>query len=468
MTLIGGHAGFGGLFHGPLWLYMMAPFFLLSGGNPFWSLIPLYLLISLGLIMGGFFILSYLYGKTAGILFAAMMTFSSVFINTISFTSNSQVMPLIFLIYLFTIIKFLRGKDVWLIPNILLIGIGMHFESAFAIMLFPITVSAILYRRNLPSVKLVVIGLALFLVSISNFLIFDLRHQFLMTHAFLSLITGHVSHTKSDLVYAGLVGRLHDRIFWFSQTFTSVLSDPGNRLVLLFFIFVLAGSLALLVKTKGKQTNENKEMIFLLIAIVVSFVLYMFFPLGLQEHYIQSLFVAAVIILVLAMRSVSMSKIGSIIVILFLLCNILPGIVRFWQIISNRTPYISSSEGTYINQLHAVDSVFNDAKGKPFGYFVYDAPIVTYSMDYLMWWRGKTKYHYIPVSQKLPLTYLVLLPAPTGDIHAHDFWKKYTVRTNGRVLEEKTIAGNIEIQKLAVDPKEQAANSNYYMNVIFR
>src|SRR5260221_2088975 len=69
MTLIGGHAGFGGLFHGPLWLYMMAPFFVLSGGNPYWTLIPLYLTISLGLIVGGYFIVSNLYGKIAGILF---------------------------------------------------------------------------------------------------------------------------------------------------------------------------------------------------------------------------------------------------------------------------------------------------------------------------------------------------------------------------------------------------------------
>src|SRR5664279_1344619 len=35
LALIGTHSGLGGFFHGPLWLYMLAPSYILGKGNPF-------------------------------------------------------------------------------------------------------------------------------------------------------------------------------------------------------------------------------------------------------------------------------------------------------------------------------------------------------------------------------------------------------------------------------------------------
>src|ERR1035437_7871157 len=56
LTLIGARTGLGGLFHGPIWFYIIAPFFFLFGGDPFFTLVPLFLIVSLSLVVLGFFV----------------------------------------------------------------------------------------------------------------------------------------------------------------------------------------------------------------------------------------------------------------------------------------------------------------------------------------------------------------------------------------------------------------------------
>lgn len=469
LALIGGHAGLGGLFHGPLWWYMIVPFFLLSHGNPFFSLVPLYLLVSFGIIIAGFFIGRKLYGNFAGFLIALLITFSGEFISTISFTSNSQVMPLIFLFYLFTIILFLRGKDKAIIFSLLCIGIGMHFESAFAIFLFPLTLFAFLFKRHIPRIKSLFIGMGLFMLSIINFVFFDLRHQFLMTHAVLNLLAGHVKPDKANSMYANIFFRIHDRVWWFFSTFRAAIYTENSLLILLLIIIFIAAALFVFRSyLRVEMQTEDNESIFLLLFIALMYILYIFYPLPLQVHYIQSLDIAVIFLLALAIRKISTSRIGIGVIVLFLFFNMYPAINWLFQNYIINQKYVAGSEGSYTNQLNAAQYVFKDAGGKAFGYFVYDAPIVTYGIDYLLWWQGSTKYHYIPESKKLLLTYLVMFPAPVGDIHAHDFWKKYVVRTTGTVVSEKTLPGNIIIQKLTVGANEFPADPNYYQNLIFR
>jgi len=131
-------------------------------------------------------------------------------------------------------------------------------------------------------------------------------------------------------------------------------------------------------------------------------------------------------------------------------------------------PYNRNSEGTFKNQLSVVDWIYSDAGKQPFGYFVYDIPGVTYSMDYMMWWVGKTKYHYVTQSSKQPITYLILFPFKAGDLNAHVFWMTHTVRTEGKLLAKKKFSSGIEVRKLGISPDEPPPHPNYFQNLIFR
>lgn len=469
LTLIGGHAGLGGLFHGPLWWYLLTLSFTLSGGNPYWTLVPVYEIVSLGIIISSFFIAKKLYGEFIAVAVAGLLTFSETFISTIQFTSNSQVMPLIYVFYLFSIITYIRGSNRSIILSWLFIGLGIHFESAFAIMLVPTTVFAVYYRKIKPDARYIILSIVVFLVSISNFIFFDLRHGFLMTKSILSLLSGHTKTSMHQAAYSSIFSHLTDRLEWFSITLRSGLYTQ-NMINIMLFISIVTGGIIFSYQEwiKNHYRDKIREIMFMAISIVIVYVGYFLYPFPLQAHYVQSLTIPVIFSLAFCIEVLSTKIIGRVVVVFFVLGTLIPAMSTIITEYTSKTVYSPTTEGSYRNQLAAVDYVYKDASGKPFGYFIYDAPIVTYGMDYLFWWRGKKFYHYIPTSTKLPITYLIMLPSPVGDLQAHNFWKKNMVKTNGKIMKETLLPGNIIIQKLAIDSSEGPANPNYYQNLIFR
>jgi hypothetical protein len=172
----------------------------------------LYLGVSLGIILEAFFIGKKLYGIYTGFFFAFVLTISHFFVNTIYFTSNAQVMPLVFLPYLYCVVQYLRGKNAYLIGIFFLMGIGINFEAAFAITLIPLTIMAMIFRKVLPSKKLLLLSSIAFVIPVSTYIIFDLRHHFLMTKSILTLVTGKYTLSASDAGLNNIAFRFHDRI----------------------------------------------------------------------------------------------------------------------------------------------------------------------------------------------------------------------------------------------------------------
>lgn len=473
LPLIGGHAGFGGLFHGPLWIYMILPFFLLSGGNPLLSLIPVYLLVSLGIVCLSYFVGYKLYGKTAGFLFSFVTTFSDTLITTNAFTSNSQVMPLIFIIYLYCIILYLRGKTWYITMSIFLIGLGIHFESAFAIVLIPITILSLFLAKKRASIKQIGFGVISFFIAISNFLLFDLRHGFNMTRSLLVLVTGKIPSSEASYKYANIGYRMYDRFDWFVGLFKSLFFQDTSLVYISYSAVIIGMGIVIfrIIKSKKhKFTEFNKEYIFLLLILFVAYIFYVLYPLELMAHYIQSLVIIVMLLFVLSLVIIKNTwrLIGIIFICFYVLLQLQPAIQWLSASYIYASSYNPQSNGSYINQLRAVDYVYKDANKNPFGYFVYDTPIVTYGMDYLMWWRGKTKYNYTPESKKLPITYLIMSPPNSGDEGAHTYWMKNVVRTNGKVLSTKIVQGSIKILKLSIPPDDPQPDPNYYINLTFR
>jgi hypothetical protein len=293
-----------------------------------------------------------------------------------------------------------------------------------------------------------------------------------MSKAILNLISGNFTQNTSDM-------KLNDLFFRAQDRFNSLLATTNflffTETVLSKFTAYLAlfGAAILFlpqIRKKIKLSQEDKELIFIFLIPVVVYIFYMFVKLQIQGHYVASLGISIILLFVLALRKIA--KFNLILSIIFLVFFISLQITPLIDLIKvnylQGTAYSTNSNGSYLNQRAIVDAVFNDSKGKPFGYFVFDLPIVTYSMDYLFWWRGNTLYHYLPKSEKLPTTYVVLNPAKPGDLHAHDFWLTHTIRTKAPVIKKWVMPGDVIILKLAVPEGEQPVDTNYYQNLIFR
>jgi hypothetical protein len=472
LTLIGARSGLGGVFHGPLWLYMLVPTFLLSHGDPFGTLVPMFLLIGMMTVLAGFFIGTMLYNKGVGFLFALLLTVSPPLISATMSSTNAQVMPLIFLLYLGGMILYLRGSNRMLVSIILLIGLGFHFESAFAVFLIPLTIIAMLLRWSVPKSKYIVIGVIGFALVVSNFLFFELRHQFLMSNALLQLFKGHVPPLKGYEQYTDIGFRTMDRLHLLQESYVTNIPQGNIQAVTITFVLLLCAAVVvgMQIRKQKKLLQPEKEYVFLFLIPVFYFILYIAYPMPLWPHYILPITISSAFLTALSFHIVFKRRetLRFVIMGAFLVLLLVPLFPMLNSAYLTKTPYLPPTDGSYLNQVHAAESVYKDAGKNEFGYFVYHPAVLTYSMDYLLWWLGKEKYHVTASNQKHTLTYLLMYPAPLSDKGAYDFWKKNVVKTNGQVLDHKVLNGGIIIEKLLLDSKDPAPDPNYYQNLIFR
>lgn len=467
--LIGGHTGFGGLFHGPLWIYALVPTFVLSSGHPFWTLVPVYLAVSLGILVALFYFGWKYYGWIAGLLMAFFAAVSHTFADTINYTSNAQMMPLFFVMYLIGLIGYMRGSPRWLLLSAVAIGLGIHVEVAFAVMLLPITLLACVLWRIFPPWKLLFSCAAVLFLCVSNYLLFDIRNDFLMTKSALRLVTEGTPVDERTAVYRDPVYRVSDRLVWIGNLFRSPL--PAFDATFLYFVVVVLVTAYLAFcgftyKQYGELTHRSKEQLFLLFLFLVIMVFYMLYPSELHAHYVQSL--ALVPIMVMGyicsriVRSRLLKPVGIGIVGLFCLFALVDLQKTY------ATPYSLEDNGSLRTNLVVIDAMFEDAAGQEFGYFVYDPPIVTYGPDYMIQWRGKTKWKYVPKNVKKDPTYLVMYAANLGDDQAHAFWKENVVRTKAEVLWRKEFVKGTVVEKVNMVQDEQQVDPNYFIGLTFR
>ncbi|MDQ3098775.1 MAG: hypothetical protein M3Q44_03445 [bacterium] len=472
IPLIGGHAGFGGLFHGPLWLFLIVPFYLISSGSPFYSLVPLYLGISFSMIIVGFIVTWRLYGLRAGILAAFLFTFSNEFISTLAFTSNAQVMPLLFLTYFYFIVRYLRGWKWGLVLAALSTGIGLHFEAAFAVFLVPLTVITILVWKRIPSIRIALGSLGALCLAVSNFIIFDLRHQFLLSQSLMKLLSGTVQGPEYAKKYEILSYRLVDRLDWLWRSFRIILWDYDSRLLqgILIGAFLLAGFYIYSHwRLAGTISRQAKEIGYFLIFLVILMAMYVIYKGELHAHYVQSLSALTIILFAWCLAILTLRRAGMLLVASFLFVELYGGLHYIQATYIPMKPYLTDSNGSYKNLVRLADWIYMDAPKEDFGYFVYDPPVVTYGMDYIMSWRGKTTYSRVAKNEKLPITYLIMNQPPTGDLNAHTFWIDTVLHTPAStILAEKEFVGKTIVHKIRPAQNEAPVDPNYFINLTFR
>ena len=110
--------------------------------------------------------------------------------------------------------------------------------------------------------------------------------------------------------------------------------------------------------------------------------------------------------------------------------------------------YVEKGEGgptTYKNEITAIDWIYQDAGGEPFGVFVYTPPVYDYAYQYLFWWRGGKRYGYLPNKSKENLFYLIIEPDPERPWGPKG-WKETVIKT-GEVVKKVILPGEITIEK---------------------
>lgn len=175
LFLIGPVTGLEGVFLGPLYYYLIAPFYLLGGGNP---VIPS-IFLSFLTIIALFFIYRTgveIEGKRTGLIALIIGSFSSYIIFSNRWLSNPTPIYLSsILIFYLMILVLKKEKEYHWYFIYLLTGISLQFELASAIFYLPIILIFTLWRK--PKFRTLLVSCAFLFLTFLPLIIFNFKHD---------------------------------------------------------------------------------------------------------------------------------------------------------------------------------------------------------------------------------------------------------------------------------------------------
>src|SRR5581483_10876995 len=193
LALIGPRSGgINGLFHGPLWLYINLPVYILSKGNPVgvgWFWIFLTALATIIVYIVGKSIFDHKVGLFSAILFSAYS------ISNAASYENPFGAVLLSPIFFYFFYKYLIKNEVkYLLFSLLTLGCIIQFQVAFGGPILILISLYLLYFTILKTKKyLHFLSYLILIIPFSTYILFELRHNFLQTHSVIANFTTSVN-----------------------------------------------------------------------------------------------------------------------------------------------------------------------------------------------------------------------------------------------------------------------------------
>jgi hypothetical protein len=385
--LIGANTSLHGVFYGPFWYWLCFPFYVLTGGHPMTNLIPI-LLISFFIPLVFYVLIK---DKRLGFILSTLYIFSHSFFTRSIVALNTN--PVIYFtpLFLVLLVKFYQEeKNLFLYLTMFLAGTAFHFEPIIGILWIPILLLSSLYLKKINKIIRNKKAVFFFIIPFLPQLIFEFRHDFLQTRAFLRLITGSGSSlTPAD---GGLAFRFFDRMRVFKDSF--LFQNGGS----LWFSLLSLGLICLAVFKLAKSKKIRRKNYFLTICMIslamvfAGFVIYPFalwpWYLGVVDALMVTLIGLGIYYLFSWKRRYIILTFGMLIIFLFLnLSHYFP-----WPLDQGFSPNVANLR----TRLKVVDLVYNEADNRGMKIYTFAPYVYDYPYQYLIWWRARTKYEYLP------------------------------------------------------------------------
>lgn len=444
VTLLGpGSGGISGVFHGPLWLYLQTPAFILGGGNPAfvgW----LWLLLSVLSIYIVYLIGTRLFTKTVGLLAALLL--SSL---TISYTKSLfNPFGAVFLspIFFYLFLQYLTSsRFLYLLSSLFILGFIIQFQMAWGGPLLLLTFFYLLYRR----VKFShFAAFLILLIPLSTFIVFELRHNFLQLNSVVAYI-----HQKSgpgllklpELFLSRLKGSIADG-FGFLQSTNLVLNLVVN-------VFFLSSVAYLFRKEKLKQRTHFFLFFYFYIGFWLTGLLYK----GVMWSYYYWPFFPIAILLLSSLYHHLPKKIFISVFLCIYLFNIYAGLKNGLSFYRE-----SGKSGATWQFYSSVAQQIYSSSGKEFGYYIFTPDQLGYSFRYRMnYWQKKFKDKKAYPFKKKEYTYLLIAPPPGDKPYLNgDWWTENQVEIKKKPESVVRIGDGFKIEKYRLNPEEIAVGSD--------
>ena len=379
LFLIGPTTGLAGIFRGPYYYYLIAPFYLMGKGNP---LFPSVFLIFTSVIAVAFiyYLGAKIQSRATGIIAAILASFSFNIVMASRWLSNPTPMLLFSMILIWAMLKVSEGKK-WGWPVIALIsGLSLFsFGSAGELFYFPaILIFLMLQWKNRPDKKNLILSIALFVLTFLPLILFDLKHNGILRTNMVNTFVGE----KSFTLPSGSLFESRNKSYYDIFT-TKLFHSRGKEEITALWGLALSFVLFLPGLLKNKKT---KIILILLISPLVGLYFYQGNYTVLYDYYVTGYYLIFILLAAVVLGKIWSHKLGMLLVAYFMYLFI----ANNYDVLRYKLNDKSNSPGSIalVNQLESVDWIFDNARGEVFNVDVYVPPVIPYSYDYLFLWQG--------------------------------------------------------------------------------
>lgn len=371
LKLIGPWTSIPGLYFGPGWYYLLAPFSLIFQYNPTSFAYTMIILVLFQM---------YLVYKYFNIESAAIIGFSGFWVMISRSAWNPYPMTLLTIIILILLSKQIELKKLsnkYLAGLFLVASFGFHFSSAFAIFYPVIIVLLLLLYRFKPTAKNLLVAVGSFIIPFIPQIIFEVRNNFPQTKAIRDYFTKGEAHEfgleKIKDVLQVTFGEF--RIISFEST-----GNYDNILKYLLIIFVIV-SLVFIVRKK-KLDRDLKDllpisMVFLIIPI-----------LGFLFLHFNLWYVYPMIPVVTILLGTIVSKMPKRLSLLFVIIYVLTSLSRLNFYVNEEKDKFLLDRVHYPVKEKIIDYIRKDADGKNFSVYTYMPDIYDFPFQYVFLTQG--------------------------------------------------------------------------------
>lgn len=428
-TLIGPRAGgIPGVFHGPAWLYLNLPVFILFGGNPLalgWFWVGLF-----GLSLIGYHWVSQ---KMLGFKPAiwATLLLGTILAPAVPNSFNPIGAVLLTPFWFYGLYRYHQSKS--FLPlglSFLVLGLIGQFEIAFALPIWILAAGWVGYQAIKQKRWVHVTAAFGFFVPLSTHWLFELRHQFLQTRALAEFLKGTDGGEKYQLISI-----LKQRLAAMVTVGHGLLpKNLGAGLVLLL-------GLTMAIPKYRKLISQN-SFVFMIGYFYLGFWMIMILFKGSVWSYYYWPFLPLMVWALVSLAKTINAKWLWLILAGVYLINLL-GLARW---ITGMNRWIGQDPGSWQFHLNLATRTASE-NPEDFGYFVYTPDQYGYESRYAMAYLDQTLLdRELAASVKKPTTILILAPDSPGNPYTSaGYWAKEKVRILAAPIHEVVYANGYRV-----------------------
>lgn len=447
-TLLGPRSGgIPGVFHGPLWLYLQVPAFILAHGDPTKIGIFWFILCIVALYIA-YCAAKKLFGSEAALISAFLIscTIPTTFLNLFNPYGAVLLSP-IFFFYFYQYVKSNEGR--YLILSLLVLGVCIQFQMAWAVPMLILTIPIVIRRAKKSKSWKQLFSYAILIIPLLTYLIFELRHSFLQIKSVIHHLTGGNNGYGVSSIYS-----------YFLSRFTGTVIDGWyflSNLDTVIKILIIIGVIIYLHRSWRTFTANVRHFCIIYIYFYLGFWFMSFFFRGViwGGYYWPFVHMTAVAIGVISTQK---SRFFPMILIIVIGLSYIFANSRYIVSFKNFSGHDLSS--WQFNQKIA-NSIFSQ-NDSVFGYYIFSPDQYGFSLKYAM--NLAQSQNVQPKSlpfQKRKTTYLLMAPAPDYRPELNgDWWKSDQVKIKRPADFRTTYPNGLTIEKFNLSEEEVAVSSD--------